>query len=107
MRFRGFVLNVSFLWVEGLALFPFILSRRKAPGKIFLNHERIHLRQQFEMGLVLFYIWYFAEYLVRLIEFGDHSKAYYNISFEREAYRNERDLEYLRKRRFWGFLQYF
>lgn len=106
MKFKGFIIIVSFLWVEGIALFPFILSRRKRPGKIFMNHECIHLRQQLEMGLVLFYIWYLAEYLVRLIEFGSHADAYYNISFEREAYSNESDLDYLWKRKFWGFLRY-
>lgn len=104
--FKGVLLHVSSLWVEGLAFFPFILSRRRSPGKVFLNHERIHLRQQLEMGLILFYIWYFAEYFFRLIQYRDHALAYYNISFEREAYRNECDQQYLAKRGIWRFFYY-
>jgi hypothetical protein len=105
-KFRGFSVHVPFLWVEGMALFPFILSRRSSCSKIFLNHECIHLRQQIEMGLVLFYIWYLAEYVVRLIEFRNHALAYYNISFEREAYQNEGNADYLLRRSFWAFLKY-
>jgi len=106
MKFKGFLLNVSFLWVEGMALFPFILSKKKSPGGRFINHECIHLKQQLEMGLVFFYIWYLVEYLLRLIVFRNHLLAYYNISFEREAYGNEANPEYLKNRRFWAFLKY-
>jgi hypothetical protein len=106
MKFRGYLVQISFLWVDGMAIFPFIFSRRKTPGSIFLNHECIHLRQQLEMGLVLFYICYLVEYLMGLIRFVDHRKAYLNISFEREAYRNEADMKYLRDRRVWAFVKY-
>jgi hypothetical protein len=57
MKFKGFLCHVSFLWVDGIALFPFILVKRKSPGRLLLNHECIHLRQQLEMGLVFFYVW--------------------------------------------------
>jgi hypothetical protein len=106
MKVKGVLLNVPLLWVDGMAFFPFILSKRKSPGIVFMNHERIHLKQQLEMGLLLFYLWYFIEFLVRLIQFRDRASAYFNISFEREAYRNERDLKYLRGRKFWAFLKY-
>ncbi|TDE18586.1 hypothetical protein [Dyadobacter psychrotolerans] len=106
MRFKGFVLNVSFLWVEAMALFPFVLVKRKKPGTVLINHECIHLRQQLEMGLILFYIWYLAEYLIRLIRYRRHYLAYLHISFEQEAYRNEANSEYLRSRKFWSFLKY-
>ena len=106
MKFRGFVLTVSSLWVEGMALFPFILSRRKSPGKVFLNHECVHLRQQLEMGILLFYVWYLAEYLIQLAAGKKHLEAYYNISFEREAYKNEGNADYLVHRKFWSFLKY-
>jgi hypothetical protein len=106
MRFKGFLLNIKFLWVDGMALFPFILSRRKAPSRYFLNHERIHLRQQLELGLVIFYVWYFAEYLIRLAQYRKHYLAYIHISFEKEAYTHERDLDYLRRRPFWAWWKY-
>jgi hypothetical protein len=106
MKFKGYLLTFSFLWVEGMAIFPFIFSRTKKPGKVLLFHETIHLRQQLEMGLLPFYIWYFLEYLVRLIQYRNHYLAYMNISFEREAYANEREFEYLVNRKFWAFLRY-
>ena len=34
------------------------------------------------------------------------NEAYHAISFEREAYKNEKDLDYLKKRSFWSFLRY-
>ena len=106
MKFKGFLVNVTFLWVDGMALFPFILTRRKAPGVIFVNHECIHLRQQMEMGIIPFYIWYLAEYLIRRAQYKNHYLAYLHISFEQEAYRNEENLDYLKGRKFWAFLRY-
>ncbi len=106
MKFKGFLCHVSFLWVDGMAFFPFILFNKKSPGKVLLNHECIHLRQQLEMGLLLFYLWYFIEYAIRLIQYRQHYLAYMHISFEQEAYRNETDFDYLIQRKFWAFLKY-
>jgi len=106
MRFKGYLLACSFLWVDGMAIFPFIFSKSKMPGKVLLNHETIHLKQQLELGLLPFYFWYFLEYLIRLIQYKNHYLAYLNISFEREAYANEREFEYLVNRKFWAFLKY-
>ena len=106
MKFKGFLLTTSFLWVDGLAFFPFIFSKHKSPGRFFLNHERIHLKQQMELGIFLFYIWYFSEYLIRLIQYKKHYLAYLHISFEREAYQHQGDLDYLKNRRLWAFWQY-
>ncbi|MCF0073393.1 hypothetical protein LZD49_23140 [Dyadobacter sp. CY261] len=106
MRFKGFLLHTTFLWVDGMALFPFILSRRKAPSRYFLNHERIHLKQQLEMGLVIFYVWYLVEFLIRLLQYRNNYLAYLHISFEKEAYTHERDLGYLQKRRYCAWWKY-
>ncbi|PKP16117.1 MAG: hypothetical protein CVU07_07960, partial [Bacteroidetes bacterium HGW-Bacteroidetes-23] len=53
-----------------------------------------------------FLVWYILEYLIRLIQFRDRNLAYRNISFEREAYQNEKDLHYLKQRSFWSFINY-
>ena len=92
----------------GMAVWPFIIVRNKQlkQDAVFLNHERIHLRQQVEMLVILFFIWYFLEFLVRLVQFRDRHLAYINISFEKEAYANEKDLDYLKKRSFWRFVKY-
>lgn len=92
----------------GITFYPFIFlkfSKDKDNG-IFINHEKIHLRQQIEMLIIPFYVWYGIEYLIRIIQYKNKKTAYQNISFEREAYQNENNLDYLKKRRFWRFLKY-
>jgi putative methionine-R-sulfoxide reductase with GAF domain len=69
-----------------------------------VRHEAIHSRQMKELLYVPFYILYVSEWLVKLPFYG--KQAYYGISFEREAYANQNDGEYLKKRRFWAFVRY-
>jgi len=92
----------------GLAIFPFVFlkNRELKMDKILINHEKIHLRQQLELLIILFYIVYLLEFLIRLIQYRNWKRAYKNISFEREAYSNEKDLNYLKSRSFWKFLKY-
>lgn len=67
---------------------------------VLINHERIHSAQIRELLWIPFYLVYFIEWLVLLIRFrGDVLKSYREISFEREAYDNERDLNYLYTRK--------
>lgn len=91
-----------------MAIFPFVLLRDKKlqENKVLLNHEKIHLRQQVELLVLPFYIWYVAEYLLRLIAYRDKKKAYLNISFEREAYAKETDHNYLINRPLWQFTKF-
>ena len=91
---------------NGMALFPFILVKRKNPSLVLLNHERIHLRQQLELLILPFYIWYLAEYGWNLLHYKSRYAAYRKISFEEEAFAHDEDLTYLEKRRFWAFLKY-
>lgn len=93
---------------EGVVLWPFIVVKRKElkNDPVFMNHERIHLKQQLELLIVFFFIWYFFEYLIRLIKYRDSYKAYSKICFERESYVNERNLGYITNRKLWGFLKY-
>jgi hypothetical protein len=92
---------------HAIAIFPFIFLRRGgAENEILINHERIHLRQQAELLVLPFYLWYLLEYLCKLVIYRSHNKAYRNISFEREAYRNDEDLGYLQNRKFWSFMKY-
>ena len=100
------IVQISFLWVEGMALWPFVLVRQAKPNVYLLNHERIHLRQQLELGLLPFYIWYGVEYLIRRLQYKDHYKAYCNISFEREAYANDHNLTYRQYRPWYAFVKY-
>jgi len=92
----------------GVTLWPFIVMKYRALEEdvVFINHERIHLKQQRELLVLPFFIWYGVEYVFRFIQYQDWYKAYRNISFEREAYRNELDLEYLNCRSFWTFMRF-
>lgn len=93
---------------RGMTIFPFvILSHKKdKTNEVLIHHERIHIRQQVEMLVVLFFIWYGVEFFLRFLQYKNWNLAYRNISFEREAYSNENDLNYLKKRSFWMFLKY-
>lgn len=108
--FEGFV---------ALTIWPFVFVRRSEEGKydsVADNHEHIHGEQQQEMlgagallgGLLImltgslwwllllpaYFWWYLIEYALRSM-FGT-GNAYRNISFEREAYANEKDFDYNR-----------
>ena len=93
---------------RGITLFPFIFLLRKEDKRngVLVNHEKIHIRQQLELLVLPFFIWYGIEFLIRRVQFKNWSRAYRNISFEREAYENEKDLDYLKRRSFWSFFKY-
>lgn len=109
--FKGFL---------AMQLFSFIFMREEyeeyitsSPTMIHttVNHENIHKEQikdfgilfkwcpflQILIGGILFYLIYFFEWIGRLITFDKN--AYKNISFEQEAYKHERDFEYIQEKR--------
>ena len=90
--FKGFL---------AINLFGVLLVRgtEKDINERVLNHEKIHTAQMKELWYIPFYILYFLEWLYRLTQKGN---AYRNISFEREAYENERNLNYLSSRTKWA-----
>jgi len=69
-----------------------------------MNHERIHSRQIFEMLIIGFYLWYLFEWVVKLFKY--RLQSYYNVSFEREAYRNEANREYLKERKAFAWFRF-
>ena len=93
---------------DGVVLWPFIFVRHRELKKnaVFMNHERIHIRQQLELLLIFFFLWYLIEYVIRLVKYRNSFRAYNKISFEREAYANENNPKYLQERRPWNFFRY-
>lgn len=75
-------------------------------NKYVINHERIHTAQQRELLFIPFYIVYLIEWLIRLFQYKNWKDAYYNISFEREAYKHGNDLQYLKKRKHYSWIKY-
>ena len=92
----------------GLTIYPFVFLKYESSKEdiTLINHERIHLKQQLELLILPFYVFYVLEFLFRLMQYRNWYLAYINISFEREAYANETNLKYLKSRNNWHFLKY-
>ncbi|MGF1922554.1 MAG: hypothetical protein ACQUHE_00125 [Bacteroidia bacterium] len=98
---KFFLVVFAKLPAQGMALYPFIIVKHQALAKnaVLLNHEKIHLKQQLELLILPFYIFYLLHYVINLILYKNHHQAYMNIVFEKEAYLNEKDLNYFKQRR--------
>ena len=94
--------------ISAITLFPVILLRKRESlhDKILINHEKIHLRQQLELLIIFFYLWYVIEYYFWYFRLRDSFLAYKYISFEREAFAMEDDHDYLKTRKLWSFWKY-
>ena len=92
-----------------ITLWPFIILRspHQVHDCVLINHERIHLRQQVELLLLFFYIWYGLEYIYHRLNKHNHLSAYHKLCFEKEAFANESNQDYLKNRRIFSYLQYF
>ena len=87
-------------------------------SEVIYIHESIHLQQELDfvfgceklyiLGGCIFYILYFIEWLIKAIISlftGFKIKAYYSISFEQEAYKNQKDLNYLKTRKRFSWIK--
>ncbi len=106
-----------------MVIFSMILYRKEYESYLYdpsyferimsmINHENIHKEQIKDFGLLfkwckpiqiiigglIFYLIYLLEWILRLFINGP-SKAYKNISFEKEAYKYELDYGYIQKER--------
>ena len=99
LPFKGF---------SAINLFGIIVARKDCLplSKRIINHEAIHSRQVKELLFVGFYIWYVLEWLIRLLYFRNSHKAYKTICFEKEAFENDADTNYLNYRKKFSFLNY-
>ena len=80
---------IPFKGYKAITIWPFIFVRKQL-NEISINHEEIHGKQQLELLIIPFYIIYFIEWIF---------KGYKNISFEKEAYANANNLDYLKSRK--------
>lgn len=106
---------IPFKGFTAINLFNVIFARKEYKdyiedsyaGQVVINHESIHTAQMRELLYIGFYIWYFIEWLILLIKNIKHpNKAYYEIRFEKEAYNNEIDFNYLKTRKHYNWLNY-
>ena len=85
-----------------ITLLKWIVVRLEAKDRftaVAYNHEYIHYAQEKELLFIGFYILYAFEFILALLWFMNWHKAYRNVSFEREAYCHQDDLNYLRHRK--------
>lgn len=88
---------IPFKGFKAINLFGVLFVREGAKmNGTDLNHEAIHTAQMKELLYIPFYIVYGLEWVIRLFMKGN---AYKNISFEKEAYDNQHDLQYLSNRK--------
>lgn len=106
MRYRPVIWSA--LPASAMALFPFMLFKKAAykEDPIIVNHEKIHFHQQLELLIFPFYALYLLNYLINLIRYRNHHKAYLMISFEREAYINDHNPDYLKSRKPYSWLSF-
>jgi len=99
--------------VGGITLWPFIILREVHNSTNFwrnratriINHESIHIKQQAELLVIPFYILYILEWFIKIFIYGSTTKAYYAISFEREAHSNDKNLDYLESRKSYAWIK--
>lgn len=103
---RGFLKFVTCNSVAAITLCPFgiYFKLKYITRQRTITHEKIHWQQQLEMLVIFFYLWYFVEWLIRLIT--NKGNAYRSISFEREAYSNDSNKDYLKVRKSFSWLKY-
>ena len=105
-RMNWFVRAITFNWPDGITLAPFgvYIKPKHMTNHRMMRHESIHWVQQIEMRILPFYIWYVFEWFIKLFKYG--KGAYRNISFEKEAKRNEVEVGYLDRRKSHAWWKY-
>ena len=105
------IIYSGFLPLKGfraINLFGIVFARREYAelDERIVNHESIHTRQMLELLIFGFYLWYVLEWAINLIRYKNSYLAYKNIGFEKEAYDNDVDLQYLKQRKWYAFKKY-
>ena len=90
--------KVAPIEIGAITLGPIILSREEMSEQT-KRHETIHFQQYLELLFVGFIVLYFAFWIINLCRGMSGRDAYYNIPFEKEAYANDADPDYLKSRK--------
>lgn len=99
---------IPFKGFAAINLFGIVFARKeyKPVSDWTINHESIHTAQMKELLYIGFYIWYLIEWIYQLIiNIKNPEYAYYEIRFEKEAYQNEHNLNYLKTRKYYNWIK--
>ena len=98
---------LPFSGYKAVNLFGLLFVRKNAVlSPQLINHEEIHIAQMREMLYIFFYIWYVLEWLIRLICYWNNDLAYHNVGFEKEAFIQQGDTDYLKSRKLFAWISY-
>lgn len=76
-------------------------------GKINIKtkrHETIHFQQFIETLIIGMLLLYIFDFIKNYIKYKNSKKAYYNVRAEKEAYMNEKNINYLKNRIRWDWI---
>lgn len=83
--------------IGAITIGPLVFSRGEM-SEVTKNHEAIHWQQYIETGILGFIILYYSFYFWNWVKYRDGELAYFMIPFEKEAYDNHENLDYLDSR---------
>lgn len=84
--------------IGAITIGPLVFSRGEM-SDVTKNHESIHWQQYIETGILGFIVLYYSFYFWNWLKYRDGQTAYYMIPFEKEAYDNDNNLDYLQSRK--------
>ena len=106
LPFKIYTRKRIFNYYTGLSFFVFIWISKQTRDEVRLvRHEKIHFFQQIELLFIFHWVLYGFFYLWSRSRGHGHYIAYRYNPFELEAYSNEHDTEYLRKRKAFAWFQ--
>ena len=93
---------------KAAAFVPFVFVRKEEYATpIFINHERIHFKQQLETLFIGSWLLHLYEDVRSRIFLKLKAPDYYLYrAIEQEAYRNQHDMDYLKKRPLFNVFKY-
>ena len=87
---------------------PIVIFRDKEASEDLetINHEKIHMYQALYLLYIPFWLMYIGHYLINLFKYNAYD-SYRNIVFEKEAYDNDMNMDYLKTRKPYAWVKYF
>ena len=96
---------IPFKGYKAINLFGVVFVRKGTTlNKIDVRHEAIHTAQYKELLYIGFLPLYVLMFIWELIKFRDWHKAYEEVPFEREAYKYEGVVDYLKNRKRYNWI---
>lgn len=96
---------IPFKGYDSMIIYPFIFAKGRI-SSVTYNHECIHGEQQKETLIIFFLLLYILEYIIKFIITFNVNRTYKSISFEQEAYKFDKDKNYINNRQKYCWIKY-